>query len=208
MSRRDPSGFSIGKRRAPSQQRFTPSVRGVSGASPALAQGVRRSPTPSVRGTASARGSRNQNTPGLRRSGGSKKNDRLGPAQGQILTEGRVNGIHVRVSAPNAPNPDNSRNRVIDTKARERNIQADLPPDMMAAQSTQMIAGQQPTGRGRRPRVEQLPKQPPVVETTAQEKVEEPAMPAGTYWSDKYEAYIEPTDERYSEETARRLGAA
>lgn len=179
---------------------------------------------PSVRGA--VRGNGDKNTPGLRNtSRGAKKNDRLGPAQGQVLSEGRVNGIHVRVSAPKAPRPDNSHGTIIDTKARERNLSADLPPEMMATQSTQMIAGQDMRPRptraqaSRRPKVQQLPAESP--KEAAPQKAEvinaeiveaaptgKPEMAPGTYWSDKHERYVVPGETEYSAETAQRMGVA
>lgn len=171
---------------------------------------------PGLRTNGRGRNVGNQQTPGLRGRAAKAKNDRLGPAQGKVLSDAKVNGIHVRVSAPRA-RPDTQRPAVIDTKARERHISPDAPPELMASQSTQVIAGQetprrssqtQQPGTRRRPQVQQLPQEAaaaePVIEVTAEEK---PAMPAGTYWSDKHDSYIEPGDERYSQETAQRMGA-
>jgi len=130
-----------------------------------------------------------------------------------VIQEGKVNGIQVRVTAPQAPNPNRSSGGVIETSAQERTIRSDVAPDMMAAQSTTMMAGQ-PThsrvGRGRRGRVAQEPAptvtqlpQEPIIEAEAVEK----PLPPGAYWSDKYERYVLPGQPEYSQETAQRMGA-
>ncbi len=210
------SGFNIGGKRKPSAQRFTPTIRGASGGTAAVAGGS-RSPLPGVRNSSRSGKRGDRHTPGLR-GAAAKKNDRLGPARGQVLSDGRVNGIHVRVSAPLAPNPDRGATALIDTKARERDVSMPMDPDMMASRSTQMIAGSEQPGRrrgaGRRPRVQQLPPDPNVleveaVETTPVVEVEpKPELPPGAYWSDKYDRYVEPGQPEYSEETAQRMGAA
>ena len=172
------------------------------------------------RGGATSGGS--QNTPGLRKKSGGGKGKGLGAARGAVIQEGRVNGIEVRVSAPLAPNPRRNSGGTIETSAKESNIRSDLGPDMMASQSTQMIAGQQTRrprgggGGGRRGRVTQVettvtePAQPPVetiIDAQVVEKAPVEELAAGAYWSDRYERYISPGEPEYSEETAQRMGA-
>jgi hypothetical protein len=85
-----------------------------------------------------------------------------------------------------------------------------MAPDMMAAQSTQMIAGQPVHRQGRRGRVTQERAPAPAVTRIPEEIIDAEvveAMPAGAYWSDKYERYVLPGEPEYSEETAQRMGA-
>lgn len=206
--------FNIGGKRQTSQQRFSPSVRGMTGAGPSRsAGGAGKGSTPGLRrGGASSGGS--QNTPGLRKKGGGGKGKGLGPARGAVIQDGRVNGIQVRVSAPQAPNPNRASGGIIEASAQERNLRSDMAPDMMAAQSTQMIAGQQarrqpPAGRRGRvtqeaaPGVVQRPSEP-IIDA---EVIETSALPPGAYWSDRFERYVLPGEPEYSQETAQRMGA-
>ncbi len=155
--------------------------------------GAQQSSGPGVRGGGQqslpgVRGGSAGTARGVRRPGDLNDKD-MAAAEGHVLSDKVINGVHVRVSAPNAPNPGDHPN-VINVEAKDSTGAA----SMVAGSPTEQ---QTPT----RPAIQQLPPEKPV-------SAEAEERPKGSYWSDKYERFVAPGETEYSVETAQRMGIA